>query len=201
MARQLVVLGLLMVGIGVLCATQAPTAAKRPARPRTKAAASKPRAAAKPKAAKKAALPGPVNKQSLGFGSTREDVIRLMGKPTRIAKVEKREIWFYDLSTITLAKGQKVVAWSTYNRPLPMNIGAAKPNAPRITLGSSVTALVAAFGTPNTVAMQGEQQVWFFGTRRYAVHDAKVVPEQVAGQSKVIRSSAASHQAKCWCPL
>jgi outer membrane protein assembly factor BamE (lipoprotein component of BamABCDE complex) len=203
MARQLVVLGLFMVGIGVLCATQAPTAAKRPARPRTKAAASKPRAAAKPKAkaAKKASLPGATNKQSLGFGSTREDVIRLMGKPTRVAKVEQREIWFYDLSTITLGKGEKVVAWSTYNRPLPVNVGAAKPDAPRITVGSSAAALVAAFGTPTTVAMQNQQQVWFFGTRSYAVRDGKVVPQQVAGQSNVIRSSAASHQPKCWCPL
>lgn len=209
MARQVVVLVLFMVGIGVLCATQAPTAAERPARPRTKAAASKPRATAKPpaKAAKKTALPGPADKQSLGFGSTREDVIRLMGKPIRIAKVEKREVWFYDLSTITLAGGQKVVAWSTYNRPLPVNIGAAKPDAARIALGSSAAALVAAFGTPTTVAMQEQYQVWFFGTRSYAVRDAKVVPQQVPGQRKVIRGSAtqgkpsAGQQQKCWCRL
>ncbi len=204
MARQLVVLALFMVGIGVLCATQAPTAAKRPARARTKAAASKPRAAAKSpaKQAKKAKLPGPVDKQSLGFGSTREDVVRLMGKPTRVAKVAKREIWFYDLSTVTLAKGERVVAWSTYNRPVPVNIGAAKSDAPSITVGSSAAALVAAFGTPTTVAMQDQHQVWYFGTRSYAVRDARVVPQQVAGQSaRVIRSSASSHQPKCWCPL
>ena len=199
--------GLVILAVIVLCVTQA--AAKRTQRPR-KPAARKQVAAAKPKAAPvKKAPPGAVDENSLGFGSTREDVLRLMGKPTRVARVAKREIWFYGLSTISLAYGKKVVAWSKYDRPLPVNIGSPKTDAPPIHTGASMEAVVAALGTPDTVAVQGQYQVWFFGTQTYAISNGKVVPAQIGtGEAAIPKTApvtkaqpANPKQQQCWCPL
>jgi len=161
----------LLAALGI-CLAAAPAVSKQPAVARVK------QAAAKAAPVKRVDLPGPVDANSLGFGSARGEVERLMGKPTRTAKVTGGVVWFYDLSSISLADG-KVVAWCTYRRPLPMNIGTARPGSPSPRTGSSAQDLVAAQGTPDTVVTSGDCQIWFYGLKSYSLRKGKVVPTKV----------------------
>lgn len=171
---------------------------------------------AKPaKPQKRLVPPGPVDRNSLGFGSSAKEVARLLGKPDRVAKIARKEIWYYGLSAVTLGSG-RVIGWSTYDKPLPVNIGAAKPDAPQVGVGSTMGQLVAAKGTPNTVAVDGNMQLWFYGTMNYTLREGRVVPNQVVKQLIISdpaadaaakkaapqgRSSGAKPQAGCYCPL
>lgn len=120
------------------------------------------------------ALPGPVDGLSLGFGSSAQDVERILGKPTRVVSVTGGENWFYGLSNVTIFAG-RVVGWCTFERPLPMNIGTARPGAPKVTVGLSVADVVAAEGTPKTVADFGESQIWFYAKCGYTLQGGKVI--------------------------
>ena len=199
---------LLAILFSLLCAASAPasriiiTRAKAKARPRPTRVA---------KAPKKLPLPGPVDANSLGFGSTRADVERLLGKPTRVLKVERKEILYYGLSTVTLGAG-RVIAWSTYDQPLPVNIGTAKPNPPRLKTGSTAAQLVAAKGTPNTVAVSGRSHLWFYGTVSFALRDGRLIPADVPGQLEELKTGPGAKSGKpsqiqhgpqpgCYCPL
>jgi len=201
-----------LVGVAacLLFGATAPAARSKIVVTKVKAKAA-PRKRAPAPVVKKVVPPGPADAQSLGFGSPGKDVERLLGKPTRVEKVERREIWFYDHSTVTLGAG-RVIAWSTYDRKLPMNIGAAKPGAPPVKMGMTMEQLVAAKGTPATVVVHGNQYLWFYGTVEYIIRDGKVAPSDVIMQlnTKASKEEAPSKRTttgqtggggKCWCPL
>ncbi|MGD0110545.1 MAG: hypothetical protein ABSD48_01635 [Armatimonadota bacterium] len=160
------------IGICLACPALALAGGKQPAAKRPK------QAAAIGKPSKQVDLPGPVDRNSLGFGSPQEDIERLMGKPTRVAKATGGATWFYGLSNITVAGG-RVIAWCKYKRPLPMNIGAAQPGSPSPRTGSSARNLVAAQGTPDTVVVSGDCQSWFYGPKSYSLRHGKLVPTEV----------------------
>jgi len=127
-----------------------------------------------PKAAPPAvSLPGPVDEKSLGFGSTAADVEKLLGKPKRVAPGADGETWFYGLSSISFVKG-RVVGWCQFNRPLPVNIGQAKPESPKVAIGHTAQQVVEAHGTPKTAATFGEVQVWFYDGCAYTLRSGKV---------------------------
>ncbi|MBN1459539.1 MAG: hypothetical protein JXA57_08375 [Armatimonadetes bacterium] len=115
-------------------------------------------------------LPGPVSPEFLGFGSTREDVLRLMGEPTRVAVTSaEREQWFYGLSRVTLDDG-RLVGWCPLNTPIPTNVGRADARGV-VAPGAEAAAIVQARGTPRAVADFDEWQVWFYeGIDGYVLH-------------------------------
>jgi outer membrane protein assembly factor BamE (lipoprotein component of BamABCDE complex) len=142
-------------------------------------------------------LPGAVDEKSLGFGSSADGVMRVMGKPTSVAAVTGGEDWLYGRSRVTLIGG-KVAGWSRWDRPLAVNIGRAKPGAPPAKIGSTAAEVVAALGTPDSVAPFGENQVWFYGIRSYTLRNGVVVPAQVRALTadEKAKSAASKAQAK-----
>jgi len=115
-------------------------------------------------------LPGAVSPDFLGFGSTPEDVQRIMGKPRRISSLpDGREQWLYGLSTITLEAGH-MVGWCPFDVPIPVDLG--RPQKPEPVLpGADAAGIVRARGTPRTVADFGEWQIWFYqGTEGYTLY-------------------------------
>ena len=146
--------------------------------------------------------PRAVDDTCLGFGSTPADVTRLLGRPTRVVKSRRGAMWFYDLSSVTLVDG-KLAGWSKYNRPLPMNVGAAVPGAPAAAIGVSIVKdLVAAYGTPDSVVLSGEYQVWFYGARSYTLRRGKLVPNAIPAPTKQPAAEpSAARGARCPCPL
>lgn len=142
---------------------------------------------AQPAAAPAAAIPAPaempaaVDAKSLGFGSSAADVERLMGKPTSVVAVTGGEEWLYGRSRITLIAG-KVAGWCKWDRPLPVNIGAAKTGAPPARVGMTAKELAASLGTPSNVAWFGTHQVWFYGMKSFALKNGRVVPSEATLQ-------------------
>ena len=148
-------------------------------------AAAAPESAAQPAAAPApvAATPAPVempaaaDAKSLGFGSSAADIERLMGKPTSAVAVTGGEEWVYGRSRITLIAG-KVAGWCKWDRPLPVNIGAAQAGAPPARVGMTAKELAASLGTPNDVAWFGAHQVWFYGIRSFTLKNGRIVPAE-----------------------
>ncbi len=128
-----------------------------------------------PKPRARVVPPGPADAGSLGFGSTAADVERLLGKPEKVVKANFKEIWHYGLSTVTLGKG-RVIAWSTYDKPLPVNIGAAVPGAKPVKTGGTMKQLVAYKGTPNSVAVYGGAHLWTYGMVTYTFRNGTLIP-------------------------
>ena len=142
-------------------------------------------------------LPGPIDTNSLGFNSTDKDIERLMGKPTQIVKIEKKEIWYYDHSTITLSAG-KIIGWSTYDRPLLMNIGVAKSDAPPVKTDMTMQELVAVKGTPNAAVLSGNQYLWFYGTACFTLQNGKLIPSNMITQETKIASPSNTRTNTKW---
>ena len=186
-----------ILALCVAICTSCPAAHKKKATKRAKPVA---------RPVQKIEYPRAVDDQSLGFGSAPADVTRLLGRPTRVVKSRNGAMWYYDLSTVTLANG-KLVGWSKYDRALPMNIGAPVPDAPEVAVGhSTVKEVVAALGTPDSVILSGEYQVWFYGLKHYTLRRGKVVPNAIPSapaKPKVekARQPAGSRPGKCPCPF
>jgi hypothetical protein len=150
--------------------------------------------------------PRAVDDTCLGFGSTPADVARLLGRPTRVVKSKRGATWFYDLSSVTLVDG-KLAGWTKYDHPLPMNIGAAVPGAPKVVIGISVVKdLVAAGGTPDSVVVSGQYQVWFYGTTSYTLRYGKLVPNAIPAAphkptAEKGQSERPARAGRCPCPL
>jgi outer membrane protein assembly factor BamE (lipoprotein component of BamABCDE complex) len=122
-------------------------------------------------------MPVAVDAKSLGFGSSGADVERIMGKPTSVVAVTGGEEWLYGRSRITLIAGE-VAGWCKWDKPLPVNIGAAKAGAPPARIGMGAKELAASLGTPDSVAWFGSHQVWFYGMKSFTLKNGRVVPSE-----------------------
>jgi outer membrane protein assembly factor BamE (lipoprotein component of BamABCDE complex) len=149
------------------------------------------------KAVSTQALPGPADASSLGFSSSAEDVLRLAGRPTRVAAVGDDDVWFYGLSTITIHEGA-VAGWTQFDRRLPLNIGSPASVPTAAGPGRTVAQVVAALGTPKAVVGFEEGQIWFYGGSHLILYRGRVTPweelpgAQAANRSRILRGSPAS---------
>jgi len=124
------------------------------------------------------ALPGPVDGLSLGFGSSAQDVERILGKPTRVVCVTGGEKWFYGLSNVTLINKQ-MAGWCVYDRPLKVNIGLPKPGSGEVQVGWTAAQVVGTRGTPTTVASFGNFSVWYYGPKALTLESGRVTQKGI----------------------
>jgi len=157
----------------VACLFASPVAAAKPS-PKAKSlpAARAPEPAPPPPVT--VSWPGPVEAGSLGFGSSQAEVEAVLGKATRTAAVTGGTKWFYGLSAITFQDG-KIIGWSTYDRPLKVNIGVAKPGAGEVALGWTLEQLISVRGTPTAVVPFVPYSAWYYGADAFTLERGKVV--------------------------
>jgi hypothetical protein len=116
-----------------------------------------------------------------------------------VAAVGDDDIWFFQLSTITLRDG-KVAAWTQYDPRLPMNIGRPASIPTAAGPGRSPQQVVAALGTPDAVVGFENGQLWFYGMNHLVFYQGRVtrweeVPgAQAADRSRILRASSGSEQ-------
>jgi len=105
--------------------------------------------------------------QTFRFGSSENDVQAIMGTPSSLNRYESINeiVWHYGSSSVTFKSG-RVSTWSDFGGKLKVSIGDKVPSANPITVGSTESDVVAAMGTPSSVARYDsiKEQVWHYGS-------------------------------------
>lgn len=87
--------------------------------------------------------------RSFSLGSTKEEVIQIMGPPDKLSAHSLG----YKFSTIYFDNNDQVNGWSDISRILRVSMGDRTPGAPPFSLGSTFSEVLAAMGTPQKFAM------------------------------------------------
>ncbi|MBZ4656006.1 MAG: hypothetical protein JG759_554 [Thermoanaerobacter sp.] len=99
------------------------------------------------------------------LGSTESDVKRIMGSPSSIIG----DTWSYGLSNIYFENG-KVNGWSIIDKQLKVSLGGKVQGASPIMLGSSITDVINAMGTPTSII----GNTWSYGLSNIYFENGKV---------------------------
>jgi curved DNA-binding protein CbpA len=89
------------------------------------------------------------------LGSTKDEVITVMGEPDEKEQFGNVSSWLYQDSSIDFDENEKVASWSNFSHILKVSVGSKKEGAPPFTKGSLMEDVVNAMGTPDEVTNWG----------------------------------------------
>ncbi|MBZ4644666.1 MAG: hypothetical protein JG777_155 [Clostridia bacterium] len=112
------------------------------------------------------------NAPAITLDSTAEDVIKAAGTPKKIDNYTYWEDWYYKDSTIKIVNN-KVVGWDNRGN-LDIFIGSKEPNAPAITLNSTIKDVIKAKGTPTKIDYYTYWEDWYYNNVSYKIENGKV---------------------------
>ena len=98
-------------------------------------------------------------------GSHADEVLQLQGKSTKEHSYPKADIWYYDLSTVTLdVQTRRVIAWSNLSRNLKARV-LEPPREFHFTRGSHMDSVLAVQGKPTYVERNpfSNYETWYYG--------------------------------------
>lgn len=98
-----------------------------------------------------------IDNNKISIGASTDKVYKILGSPKNINYVGERNVLNYStFSIVVSSKEEKVLGWNTtiLNDP-HFELGVLDPNAPSITLGSSIEEVGAALGTPHAIDFYG----------------------------------------------
>ena len=94
------------------------------------------------------------------LGSTKDDVLKVMGEPDEIEEFGYVSSWRYIDSSIEFDENGLVAGWSNYSRVLKVSVGSKQEDAPPFTKGSTMDEVVNVMGTPDEVTHWGA--IWYY---------------------------------------
>ncbi|MCC7375834.1 MAG: hypothetical protein IT581_14345 [Verrucomicrobiales bacterium] len=121
------------------------------------------------------------------FGTHKTNVVRLMGKPERIAAFESigRETLYYGDAQVELFKSA-VVGWKNSGNPM-IWMGDPQPDAAAVEVGSLPEQVIAVMGTPEEIEYDRKSgnQNWRYGSSGIRIAGGKVADWSDFGRLKV----------------
>ncbi|TYS60673.1 DUF1311 domain-containing protein [Bacillus infantis] len=94
------------------------------------------------------------------LGSSKEEVIRVMGEPDETEEFGYVSSWRYEDSTIEFDENEEVTGWSNFSHILKVTVGSKQEGALPFAEGSSIEEVVKAMGTPDQVTHWGA--IWHY---------------------------------------
>ena len=98
--------------------------------------------------------------EKLTIGSTKEEVLEIMGTPEVI--YERLNQWSYDTDTVSFDAENRVVAWSNMFGNLKVKLGEKKATNKKLTIGSTKEEVLEIMGTPEVIYERLNQ--WSYDT-------------------------------------
>ncbi|KQU13007.1 hypothetical protein ASG65_11695 [Bacillus sp. Leaf13] len=89
------------------------------------------------------------------FGSTKDEVKKVMGEPEEKEQFGNVSSWRYQDSSVEFDENEKVAGWSNFSHILKVSVGSKKEGALPFTKGSSIEEVANAMGTPDAVTQWG----------------------------------------------
>ncbi len=102
---------------------------------------------------------------SINLGTSEETVLSQLGEPTRTSFLlsKNQKLLYYNISSITLDKNGKVIAWSNFNN-LPLFTGIKDPNFNSLEIGYDKSRVSKSLGTPTRIYLLGNnEEKWCYG--------------------------------------
>ena len=104
------------------------------------------------------------NAPPMDIGSSREDVLKALGSPSKIESNNKY-LWMYGLGHVSFDQEGRVNGWYNYNNVLASGMRKKEENAQHIEIGSSREDVLKALGSPSEIN-SSNIYLWMYGLGR-----------------------------------